>query len=292
MKYLIIGRTAAGKDTLADALHDDYGFARVKSATTRPRRDEGEDTHVFVTPDEAAAEKHKVASTVIDGHEYYATFKTVNEADVYVIDPEGARELSHNMPKADFHIVYLSAPADQRRQRFVERARAGDPSLAEDDALALFEAREAAEDARFSSFEGCITTNAKLETWGFGDSVRAVHVLENDYDDETMAGFARMLSNLARLLARVRTLVPPARAYGLLSGTDDAVLIHDNTSGETYPVTDEWCADTIVGSDESLLNFVRGLLIAAADEAVSAFVDTAVATANDATITASDQTDE
>ncbi len=292
MKYLIIGRTAAGKDTLADALADGYGLARVKSATTRPRRDEGEDTHVFVTETEATSEKHKVASTVIDGHEYYATFKAVSAADVYVIDPEGARELSHNMPKADFHIVYLSAPADQRRQRFIERAMAGDPSLTETDAAALFEQREAAEDERFSSFEGCITTNAKLETWGFGDSVRAVHVLENDYDTDTMAGFARMLANLSRLLSRVRALVPVARAHGLLSGTADAVLIHDNTSGKTYPVSDEWCADTIVGSDESLLNFVRGLLIATSDEAIGAFVDTAVATADDAPFATSNQPNE
>lgn len=277
MKYLIIGRTASGKDTLARLLLTDYGMTQVKSSTTRPKRSEDEDTHVFVTAEEAAAEEHKVARTEIDGHEYYATYKAVNEADVYVIDPEGARELSHNMPHTDFHIVYLSASPEAREKHFVERACAGDESLTEEAARELFRSRDVAEDERFSAFEGCITTNAKLETWGFGDSVRAVHVLENDYDPESMEAYARMLENLACLLRRTVALIPVARKLGLMSGTDDTVLIRDNTRGETYPVSYEWCADTIVGNDESMANFLKGLFMAVDEDCVSAFVDAALA---------------
>lgn len=277
MKYLIIGRTASGKDTLAKTLLEEHGMASVKSSTTRPKRSEDEDTHIFVTVDQAAAETHKVARTVIDGYEYYATYKAVNEADVYVIDPEGARELSHNMPHADFHIVYLSAPAEGRKKRFVERACAGDASLTEGAARELFESRDAAENERFSAFEGCITTNANLETWGFGDSVRAVHVLENDYDPESMGAYARMLANLSRLIARTVKLIPVARKLGLMSGTDDTILIRDNAKGEIYPVSYEWCADTVVANDESMSNFLKGVLMAANDKSVSAFVDAALA---------------
>lgn len=276
MKYLIIGRTASGKDTLAKMLRADYGMTLVKSSTTRPKRSDDEDTHIFVTAEEAAAETHKVAQTEIDGHEYYATYKTVNEADIYVIDPEGARELSHNMPHVDFHIVYLSASPEAREKHFIERACAGDGSLTEDEARELFRARDAAEDKRFSAFEGCIATNAKLETWGFGDSVRAVHVLENDYDPESMGAYARMLDNLACLLRRTAALIPVACKLGLMSGAANTVLILDNVRGETYPVSHEWCADTIVGNDESMANFLKGLFMAADENCVSAFIDAAL----------------
>ena len=281
MKYLIIGRTASGKDTLARTLLEEHGMTPVKSSTTRPKRSEDENTHIFVTADEAESETHKVARTEIDGYEYYATYKAVNEADVYVIDPEGARELSHNMPHADFHIVYLSAPTEEREKRFVERACAGDESLTEDAARELFKSRDAAEDERFSAFEGCITTNANLETWGFGDSVRAVHVLENDYDPESMGAYARMLANLDRMLKRTVALIPVARKLGLMSGTDDAILIRDNAKGDVYPVSYEWCADTIIANDESLSNFLKGVLMAADDDCVSAFVDVALADSKD-----------
>lgn len=273
MRYLIIGRTASGKDTLAEKLVADYDFTAVKSATTRPKRSDEEDTHIFVTPDEAAAETDKVAQTTIGDYEYYATRAAVEAADIYVIDPDGARELSLKMPDDDFHIVYMSVAPEKRKEKFVERAMAGDPNLSENDAAELFEQREASEDERFSAFEGLITTDAKLETWGFGESIRAVHVLENDYDEDTMDAFARMLRNLTVLLKRTTALIPVACENGLLSGVDNKILMYDNTKGEQYVTSAEWCADTIIADDKAMLAFLKGLLMTLSDAAVVGIAD-------------------
>lgn len=273
MRYLIIGRTASGKDTLANMLCRNHGFSAVKSSTTRPKRDENEDTHVFVTLEEAAAETDKVAQTTIGDYEYYATRKTVENADIYVIDPDGARELSRNMDDEDFHIVYISVSPETRKEHFISRAMAGDENLSKDDALKLFEERDAAEDERFSAFEGLISSGGSLETWGFGDSVRAVHVLENDYDETTMDGFARMLDNLMVLLRRATALIPVACANGLLSGANNQILMYDSAKGEQYTTTPERCADTIIADDNAFLTFLKGILISTSDTAIARLVN-------------------
>jgi guanylate kinase len=46
--YLIVGRSGFGKDTVVDCLCERYGYKRIISYTTRPRRNE-QDKHIFVT---------------------------------------------------------------------------------------------------------------------------------------------------------------------------------------------------------------------------------------------------
>ena len=71
-RLLIIGRTASGKDTLADALRHAYGMTFVKSCTTRPRRTPDEDTHVFLTEQQAEPlVRDAVAYTRIGDYIYF-----------------------------------------------------------------------------------------------------------------------------------------------------------------------------------------------------------------------------
>lgn len=97
MKFLIVGRTASGKDTLREVLERKYGWRFVKSYTTRQKRYPDEDTHVFVSKEYAASVADKVAVTHFDNgnglDEYFATRRQVEEADAYIVDPNGFRQV-------------------------------------------------------------------------------------------------------------------------------------------------------------------------------------------------------
>lgn len=113
MKYLIIGRSGTGKDTLRCGLEQSMGWGFVKSYTTRPKRFENEDTHIFISDDQAKCVPYsdKVAVTYIANGgkdcEYFATRKQVEDSDAYLIDPFGAFQLMCNMPDEMFSIIYV-----------------------------------------------------------------------------------------------------------------------------------------------------------------------------------------
>ena len=89
MMYLIIGRTACGKDYLASELTK-QGLKGVISRTTRPRRPDEPDTHIFVTKEQAAQETNKVAYTNINDNDYYVIPEVLSDKQFYIIDPIGA----------------------------------------------------------------------------------------------------------------------------------------------------------------------------------------------------------
>lgn len=111
MKVLIVGRTASGKDTLREALERKYGWKFVKSYTTRRKRFEGEDTHLFVSQQQANSIKNKVAVTFVNNgngwDEYFATEEQVQEADAYIVDPVGMYLLCASMPYEHFIVAYV-----------------------------------------------------------------------------------------------------------------------------------------------------------------------------------------
>ena len=146
---LIAGRTGAGKDTYARILKE-KGLKEVLSYTTRPKRYEDENTHIFITEKEAEEITDKVATTVINGYQYFATQRQIDEADYYIIDPIGIKELTQNCPDTSFYIIYIAALRDTRLQRAALR---GDDTLKE---IEIFEKRDESEDAQFTAFEQLI----------------------------------------------------------------------------------------------------------------------------------------
>ena len=194
MKYLIVGRTAAGKDTLARILGEEYGFRQVLSATTRPRRSPDEATHRFVTEAEAAAEADKVAQTRIGEHLYYATRADVEAADIYIIDPPGMMQLAKAMPEENFVLVVVVADRLLRAEAFAARARQGNPSLASNEALEMFNDRDMQESARFSALEKACAGPARPE--GLPGNVSSPVVVFNDMEDlEALRGAARKIAS-------------------------------------------------------------------------------------------------
>ena len=135
MKTLIVGRTGSGKNTLQNILIKEYGWKGVKSYSTRKPRSEGEDTHIFISKEEAAAvpAEDKVAITFHKNgdslDEYFATRQQVEEADCYIIDPKGVEMLTANMPEEDFQVIYVKA-CDRATQKQKAVERADDPELA------------------------------------------------------------------------------------------------------------------------------------------------------------------
>ena len=187
MKTLIVGRTGTGKDTLKETLEKDYGWKFVKSYTTREPRYDNEDTHIFITHDEAKSFKDsdKVASTLIKNNtdipdEYFATFSQVREADAYIIDPIGVDKLIKNMPDTVFEILYITAP-DKETQKNMAIGRADNP----DAAKSVFEKRYESEDKQFTDFENSI----KSETFG-ADNCNIVIQTTNNYTKEWLKAMA------------------------------------------------------------------------------------------------------
>lgn len=176
-RLLIIGRTASGKDTLADALRRSCGMTFVKSCTTRPRRTPDEDTHVFLTERQAEPlVQDAVAYTKIGDYIYFTTAQQVMETEGYVIDPIGMRMLCGNMPGTSFVIAYVHADSTERRQHALRRGDAARESAA-------FAARDASEDAEFDRFEQDIAAYDAGDATALPKNVATVISIENRYDE-------------------------------------------------------------------------------------------------------------
>ena len=149
-KIMILGRSGSGKDTVAQALTKLYGLKQLCSSTTRPRRYEGEDTHIFVSEEEANMMTDRVAETVINGYQYFATRQQLDECDTYVIDPIGLKCMQDNAKNVPLCVVYVNASSAVRKDRAMKRA--SDPVEAE----TIFYKRQADEDGQFKEFENQI----------------------------------------------------------------------------------------------------------------------------------------
>ena len=81
--FCIMGETASGKDTLTKRLCEDTGMNSIISYTTRPRRANEGDTHIFV--DDAFYEQMKdnlAAYTEINGFRYWTTIEQIYNNEI------------------------------------------------------------------------------------------------------------------------------------------------------------------------------------------------------------------
>lgn len=120
MVTLIVGRTASGKSTLAKML-EDMGAKILKSYTTREQRNKHDTDHIFITKEEAKTFKNKVARTVINGNEYFATLEQLENSDFYIIDPKGIESLLETIPDTKFEAIYVMADENIRKSRYMQR---------------------------------------------------------------------------------------------------------------------------------------------------------------------------
>ena len=150
--FCVVGRTGTGKDSLVDLVCSSLGMKKVKSYTTRERRQgEGDDSHVFIKPVEIDQFKGKMAAyTKIGEVEYFATVEQVLEGDFYVIDPNG---LDNFRERWDFNkfpmsvvVIYITVPKMTQLSRLLGRGDSTEKSnsrmLAENNQFGEFETRQ------------------------------------------------------------------------------------------------------------------------------------------------------
>lgn len=184
MKTLIVARTSRGKDYLRDILETSYSWRFVKSHTTRKPRYEDEDTHIFISREEAETipESEIVAKTEINGEIYFATKEDLDKADAYIIDPNGVEYLCDKCKDEWFEILYIRADKEAADNAANERAKNSPNPEAE---FETYKKRCDAEDDQFTTFEAYIENGSFQKENCYG-----IHVFDNDYTNDAMQQIA------------------------------------------------------------------------------------------------------
>lgn len=143
MKILLIGKTATGKDTIANELCKRYGYKLAKSHTTRPKRKNEGETHYFISEENYAKynSEQRLAETTINGYHYFLTPKIIEESDIIIVEPYGLDALIDYFEHDVFLVVQIKA--DKRDRKKAYKKRKSNISFAE---------RTAAEHERFKNF--------------------------------------------------------------------------------------------------------------------------------------------
>ena len=117
----VMAESAAGKDKLVNELCNRNHLTQLISYTTRARRANEDDTHIFVdeeTYQQMKDDNNIAAYTYINGNHYWSTINQLYESDFYVIDPRGVESLKAlNLPNLHLVTVYINVPEDVRKER-------------------------------------------------------------------------------------------------------------------------------------------------------------------------------
>lgn len=130
MKKLIIcivGRTGSGKSAVAKEIAKRHGMTVVQSYTTRqPRPSEissglDKSDHLFVSEEEFSR-MDMIAQTEISGARYGVTKELLMQNDIYIIDPNGIKDLEENTgDDIWFSVFYIYADEWIRKDRYIKR---------------------------------------------------------------------------------------------------------------------------------------------------------------------------
>lgn len=143
--FCIVGRTASGKDSLTSSVIDELNLKQVISYTTRPKRINEENTHIFIEEKEFENYKNDiVAYTEINGYKYFCTKEQLLESDIYIIDPNGVDYLKKQNLGLKLITIYVNVDYDTRYQRAINNRK---------DDVEVFIKRNLSENAQFENFE-------------------------------------------------------------------------------------------------------------------------------------------
>lgn len=121
----VLGRTASGKDSLVNKLCERTELKAITSYTTRPRRENEGDTHIFTTEDvyeEMRSEGKIAAYTEISGYHYWTIIDQLYDNDLYIIDYKGMQTLKPlNLPNIRFVTIFINTPDEIREARALSK---------------------------------------------------------------------------------------------------------------------------------------------------------------------------
>lgn len=119
---LIVGASGSGKTTIADKLSKMYGLKVLPSYTTRPKRNNQETGHTFVSKKEFDELTDKVTYLKRYDAEYCATANQIDNYDLYIINPEAAIELQKKYKgNKKIEILYIEASVETRYRNMIRR---------------------------------------------------------------------------------------------------------------------------------------------------------------------------
>ena len=212
MKTLIVGRTSHGKDYLRKILEDSFGWTFVKSRTTRPPRFDGEDTHIFITDEEAdnTPESEIIAKTQIGNYRYFATKEDLEKADGYIIDPNGVNYLCEKCPDEWFQIIYIDADKEKVNEKARQRANlSADPEKE----MEVYNKRCEDEDEQFMQFETMIENKSFVK-----QNAQGIICIKNEFDEQKMFELARGIEMRRRFNQNIKPIINVLIDNGNLSG--------------------------------------------------------------------------
>ncbi len=122
---VMVGASASGKTEIAKIIIRKYGFEKMITYTTRPKRVgevEGIDYH-FLNKEEFIQKmvNNEFLETTTYNNNYYGTaFKDASFKKVLIVDTNGANILYSSL-KNNVKLFFLEAPKDVRTQRMINR---------------------------------------------------------------------------------------------------------------------------------------------------------------------------
>ena len=148
--FCICGRSASGKDTIANEISSIIGIPKIVSYTTRPRREgESDNSHIFISQKEYETIKEMqtlCAYTQIGDYHYFTTKEQIEElltetgSVIYVIDPNGIKTLKESMPNTNIITIFINVPREECKNRAQGRG----------DSMKAYHDRSIAEHRQFS----------------------------------------------------------------------------------------------------------------------------------------------
>lgn len=204
MIYLIVGRTAAGKDTFAKML-EEYDLKTVKSRTTRPKRDANDTSHIFVKDVEDGA----LARNTICGHDYYVLPEDIKGKDVYIVDPKGVFDIAKAMPSTAFTIVFIDADYEVRKEAYLKR----NLHATDED----FEKRNSFEDADMTKMIDDIRGDKSISDCGWPDNIVLASYIANNHKNKiTLAAKAAAIATTKSAAESTKDIIEIAIKTGML----------------------------------------------------------------------------
>lgn len=183
-----MGRTCAGKTSLAKTVAESFNMKVVKSYTTRPMR-EGENEHnsdhIFVSDDEVKLFQGKIAAyTEINGYKYFVTKDMIMNSAIYVIDTDGYKMLTEYVKRKELKIelipIYIDVDVADQESRYRARGNTREQ----------FWERYKSEAEQFSKFE------EEMNDWWEGEYVYVIKNIDFQYSVKKMKEYIYERLNL------------------------------------------------------------------------------------------------